>query len=96
MEQKEYKLFVGGLAYAATEQDVRAAFEQAGLIEQVVSIDVIADRVTGRAKGYAFVKMQDEDSMNRAVELVNGKEILGRAVSLTPARPRTDRPSYAA
>ncbi len=82
------KLFVGSLAWSATEDDVRAAFEQAG---EVVSVAIPTDRETGRSRGFAFVEMADEAAAKKAIETLNETEIAGRSIIVNEARPREDQ-----
>jgi RNA recognition motif-containing protein len=82
------KLFVGSLSYQATDDDLKAAFDAVG---QVVSAKVITDRDTGRSKGFGFVEMGSEEEAQKAVKEVNGKEINGRAVVVSEARPQENR-----
>lgn len=81
-------IYVGNLAYDATEDDVRTAFEQYGTVDKV---SVIKDRETGRSRGFAFVEMPDGDQAKEAIEQVNLSEIAGRKVTVNEARPRQDR-----
>lgn len=82
-------IYVGNLAWAAGESDVRAAFEPFG---DVSAVHVIMDRETGRARGFAFVEMPSAEEAKEAIENVNGTEICGRAVTVNEARPREERP----
>lgn len=82
------KLFVGSLAWSATEDDVRAAFEQAG---EVVSVAIPTDRETGRSRGFAFVEMADDAAAKKAIETLNETEIAGRSIIVNEARPREDQ-----
>lgn len=82
------KLFVGSLAYSATDDDLQAAFAAVG---NVVSAKVIMDRETGRSKGFGFVEMSTDDEAKAAIDQVNGKEIAGRAVTVSEARPQAPR-----
>jgi RNA recognition motif-containing protein len=84
------KLFVGSLSYSVNDDQLKDAFAAAGT---VVSAKVIIDRDTGRSKGFGFVEMSTDEEAKAAVDLVNGKEIEGRAVAVSEARPREDRPS---
>ncbi|NOX52951.1 MAG: RNA-binding protein [Planctomycetes bacterium] len=83
-------IYVGNLAYRATEDDVRRAFEAYG---QVDSVNIIVDRETGRSRGFAFVEMPDSTQAQTAIEQVNQTEIAGRRVTVNEARPRRSRPS---
>lgn len=82
-------IYVGNLAHAATEDDVREAFEAYG---KVASVSIIKDRETGRPRGFAFVEMSDPTEANEAISQMNLKEIKGRAVTVNEARPKTERP----
>lgn len=83
------KLYVGGLAYATTEQALGAAFAKAG---EVVSAAVILDKMTGQSKGFGFVEMATEDGAAAAIDMFNGQELDGRKLTVNEARPKEDRP----
>ena len=83
------KLFVGSLAFSATDDDLAQAFAQAG---NVVSAKVIMDRDTNRSKGFGFVEMDSDEAAQNAIKLLDGKEVAGRAVNVSEARPREERP----
>jgi len=83
------KLFVGGLPYTTTEDALKAAFAGAGTVE---SAKIITDRMSGRSKGFGFVEMSTEEESAAAIELWNGKEFEGRAISVSEARPMGERP----
>ena len=83
------KLFVGSLAFSATDDDLAQAFAQAGT---VVSAKVIMDRDTNRSKGFGFVEMSSDEEAQNAIKMLDGKEISGRAVNVSEARPREERP----
>jgi cold-inducible RNA-binding protein len=82
------KLFVGGLPWATTSEELNQLFAQAGT---VTSATVIQDKMTGRSKGFGFVEMSDEDA-KKATEMLNGQEYGGRNLVVNEARPMTDRP----
>lgn len=82
------KLFVGSLAYSATDDDLAAFFAPVGT---VVSAKVIMDRETNRSKGFGFVEMSTDEEAKAAVDQLNGKELSGRPVSLAEARPQVPR-----
>ena len=86
---QKQNLFVGSLAYATTDDSLKAAFEA---IAPVKSARVITDRDTGRSKGFGFVEFEDEANNEKAVAELDGKELDGRAISVTVARPREDKP----
>jgi RNA recognition motif-containing protein len=81
-------LFVGSLAYSATDDDLQQFFAAVG---NVVSAKVIMDRESGRSKGFGFVEMSTDDEAKAAVAQLDGKELNGRAVSVSEARPRPPR-----
>ncbi len=83
------KLFVGGLAYAVTDDELRDFFAGLGT---VVSAQVIVDRDTNRSKGFGFVEMSSEEEAAKAVAELNGKELAGRSIAVSEARPREERP----
>jgi RNA recognition motif-containing protein len=82
------KLYVGNLAFQTTSQDLQQLFGQAGTVE---SASVIEDRDTGQSKGFAFVEMSTEDEAAAAIVQFYGKEVAGRALKVTEARPRENR-----
>ncbi len=82
------KLFVGSLAYTATDDDLAAFFAPAGT---VVSAKVIIDRDTNRSKGFGFVEMSTDEEAKAAVDQLNGKDLNGRAVAVSEARPQAPR-----
>ncbi|OHA16956.1 MAG: hypothetical protein A3G52_01325 [Candidatus Taylorbacteria bacterium RIFCSPLOWO2_12_FULL_43_20] len=85
------KLYVGGLSYNTTQEGLKDAFSQSG---QVVSANIIMDKMTGKSRGFGFVEMEDADAEN-AINTWNGKELDGRTLTVNEARPmapRGDRP----
>jgi RNA recognition motif-containing protein len=84
------KLYVGGLAYSVTEQELEAVFAEQG---QVVSVAVIKDRDSGQSKGFGFVEMAEEKDAQSAIQNLNGKSISGRAIMVNEARPQENRNS---
>jgi RNA recognition motif-containing protein len=83
------KLFVGGLPYATTDDELRTHFAQAG---NVLSAQIVMDRMTGRSKGFGFVEMETDDEAQKAIEMFNGTDFGGRSLAVNEARPKTDRP----
>lgn len=81
-------IYVGNLAFSATEDDLRNAFEQYG---EVATVNIIMDRETGRSRGFAFVEMADADGAKDAIENLDGQDISGRNVTVNEARPRAPR-----
>lgn len=78
------KLFVGGLPYRTTGDELRDAFAQSG---EVVSASIVTDRETGRSRGFGFVEMAD-DAADNAISMWNGKEFGGRMLTVSDARPK--------
>jgi len=81
-------IYVGNLAFSATNDDLRTAFEAFG---KVAAVNIITDRETGRSRGFAFVEMSDDDGAKEAIESLNGSPICGRNVTVNEARPRAPR-----
>ena len=82
------KLFVGNLPFSATDDSLREMFTQAG---QVESARVIADRDTGRSKGFGFVEMSTEQEATDAITQLNGANFEGRSLTVNEARPMVPR-----
>jgi RNA recognition motif-containing protein len=82
------KLYVGGLAYSIGDQELNDAFSEVG---KVVSAVVIKDRDSGQSKGFGFVEMENDADAKKAIETLSGKEISGRAIMVSEARPQVDR-----
>ena len=87
----ENKLFVGNLPWAATESDIRAHFSQAG---EVVSVEVMMDKFTGRPRGFAFVTMANAQAAQDAIAKTENIDFMGRPLKVNVARPREERPSF--
>src|SRR5947207_15696632 len=77
------KIYVGNLSFRTTEEELTSLFEQIGAVE---SVSIITDRDTGRSKGFGFVAMSDE-SAEKAISQLSGKEVNGRALTVNEARP---------
>jgi RNA recognition motif-containing protein len=83
------RLFVGSLAWTTTDDSLQDFFSQAG---NVVSAKVVVDRETNRSKGFGFVEMGSDDEAKAAIDQLNGKELDGRQINVSEARPREERP----
>lgn len=83
------KLYVGGLPYATTGDELKELFSQAGAVDSAI---IITDKMSGRSKGFGFVEMADEAGVKAAIEMFNGQEIGGRKVIVSEARPQEERP----
>jgi len=83
------KLYVGNLSYDVTGSDLQALFEPHGTVQ---SAEVIADRDTGRSKGFGFVQMGSDAEAQAAIAALNGQDHAGRALTVNEAKPREERP----
>lgn len=81
------RLYVGGLPYQTTEQDLVDLFQQAG---SVITATVIMDRTTGRSKGFGFVEMSDTQEAQGAIERFNGTNLGNRTITVNEARERPE------
>ena len=81
-------LFVGNMNFQTSESDLRALFEPFG---EIVRIQVMTDRDTGRSRGFGFVEMADDEAATKAIAALNGKELDGRALNVNEARPKPER-----
>jgi RNA recognition motif-containing protein len=79
------RLFVGNIAYATTEQELSELFAATGAVK---SVRIITDFDTRRSKGYGFVEMNTPDEADKAIKELNGKDVGGRALVVSEARPR--------
>ena len=79
-------LFVGNLSFQATEGELLTLFNQFG---QVTRVNIVMDRETGRARGFAFVEMPNEEEARKAVAGLDGKQIGGRNLKVNEARPKS-------
>ena len=83
------KLYVGNLSYDTTSANLKDLFAAQG---SVISADVIMDRDAGRSKGFGFVEMSTDAEAQAAIAALNGKDQNGRALTVSEARPREERP----
>jgi len=84
-----YKLFVGGLPFSTTDDELQQLFAEFGT---VASAKVITDRDTGRSKGFGFVEFENDEEGKKAEAAMNGKDVGGRSITVNEARPMRDRP----
>ena len=82
------RLYVGNLPWAVSSSELQALFAEHG---EVVSAEVITDRVTGRSRGFGFVQMETDEASDAAIEALNGHDMNGRAIIVNEARERTPR-----
>jgi RNA recognition motif-containing protein len=83
------KLFVGNLSFNTTENELQDMFAACGAVSDV---NLITDRMSGRSKGFAFVTMGTPEEAQNAISTLNGKDVNGRAINVSEARPREERP----
>ena len=81
-------LYVGNLLFNVDENDLRNAFEQFG---KVTEVRLIMDKFSGQSKGFGFVEMPSKDEAEKAIGEMNGKEFMGRAITVNLAKPKTNR-----
>ena len=79
-------IFVGNMSFRTTGEELRALFEAFG---EVTRVHLATDRETGRARGFAFVEMPNDDAAARAMTALDGKEVEGRNLKVNEARPKT-------
>ncbi len=82
------KLYVGNLSYSINNDSLKDMFSAAGTVE---SATIIMDKMTGRSKGFGFVEMSTDEEAQKAIEMFDGKEMEGRALTVNEARPMEPR-----
>ena len=80
-------IYVSNIAYTTTDEELQNIFAEHGTVE---SARIIKDRMTGRSRGFGFVEMANDEEARKALEAVNGVEILGRRLNAREARPREE------
>jgi cold-inducible RNA-binding protein len=85
------RLYVGNLSYGTTKETLEKTF---GVHGEVVSVNIITDRQTGRPKGFAFVEMSSPEEGDAAKVALNGTELDGRAINVDNAREQERKPGY--
>src|SRR3954466_13863769 len=83
-------IYVGNLDFNASEEQVRALFEQYGSVDNVT---LVRDRDTGQPRGFGFVEMTNDEEAEKAISATNGTMLGGRNLNVSEARPKTDRAS---
>ena len=86
-------IYVGNLAFAITEDELRQAFEAFGKVDTAT---IIKDKYSGQSKGFGFVEMPSGDEAQAAIEGLNGKDLKGRSLNVNEARPRAEKRGGAA
>ena len=79
------KLFVGNLSFNTDERRLQELFESVGPVD---SVNIVRDQMTGRARGFAFVEMQSDESAQAAIQKFNETELDGRRIAVNEARPK--------
>jgi cold-inducible RNA-binding protein len=82
------KLYVGSISFKATEESLQELFSSIGEVE---SVKIITDQDTGRSKGFGFIEMSSEEDAKKAIEQLNGKDFMERALIVNEARPQQPR-----
>ena len=83
------KLYVGGLSYSVTDEQLRELFAEHGTVE---SANVVTDRYTNESRGFGFVEFSSQEDAEKAINALDGKERFGRQLRVNVSRPREDRP----
>ncbi len=78
-------IFVGSLPFKLKEEELRMLFEQHGTVE---SCKIIIDKITRQSKGFGFVTMMNDEEANKAIEELNGSEVLGRNIAVSQSQER--------
>jgi RNA recognition motif-containing protein len=81
-------LYVGNLLFDVTENELKELFEPFG---QVTEIRLIMDKFSGKSKGFGFIEMPSKEEAQKAIAELNGKDIKGRAMTVSEAKPKIDR-----
>lgn len=82
------KLYVGNLPYEVGETELQELFTRAGSVE---SVRVMRDQMTGRARGFAFVEMSNDEEAQKAITELNAFQVGGRSLTVNEARPKPER-----
>ena len=82
------RLFIGGLSYTTTSEELKELFSKIG---EITAADVITDKFTNQGKGFAFVEFADDANADKAIKELNGTEFGGRKIVVNEARPREER-----
>ena len=85
------KIYVGGLPYATTDQQLQEIFSAHGNVE---SARVITDKFTGRSRGFGFVEMSSSEEAQKAIQALNGTDLDGRNLTVNEARPQETRSGF--
>ncbi len=86
---QENKIYVGNLEYSVTDEELKGFFEEKGI--QTIEVKIVQDKYTGKSKGFGFVSVDSEDTLNKAIEATNGQDFKGRPLRVNKARPPRER-----
>lgn len=92
MSENKNKLYVGNLSYQVAEEALNNFFEENGV--SVETVTIIKDKYTDRSKGFGFVEVAASQDVEKAIEIMNGKELDGRSLMVNQARARESRDSF--
>jgi RNA recognition motif-containing protein len=81
-------IYVGNLSFTTTEADLKEAFQAFG---EVSSCNIIKDKSSGQSRGFGFVEMPNKDEAQKAMSMLNGKDLKGRTLKVNEAKPRTEQ-----
>ena len=83
------KIYVGGLAYSVTGEQLRELFQAHGAVE---SATVVTDKYTGQSRGFGFVEMSTQQEAEKAISALNGTQFAGRSLTVNISRPKSEAP----
>lgn len=83
------KLFVGGLPFETSNEELEKIFSEVGKVE---SANIITDKMTGRSRGFGFVEMSTDEEATKAIEKLNSSKLGERELAVAEAKPREERP----
>jgi len=81
----ESKCFCGNIPWKTTEEEIKDLFSNYGTVS---SVNIVKDKETGRSRGFAFISMGNRDEVAAAISNLNGKDVGGRAIMVSEAKPR--------
>jgi RNA recognition motif-containing protein len=82
-------IYVGNLSNTVSENDLRDAFQAFGEVSKAA---VIKDKFSGESRGFGFVEMPKKEEGDKAISMLNGRDLKGRSAKVNEAKPRTDSP----
>ncbi len=82
------RLYVGGLPYETTDDELKDLFSEAGAVE---SAKIVTDKYSGRSRGFGFVEMSNDDEAQKAIDSMNGKQVGERTITVNEAKPMGER-----